>query len=752
MTADNLSDLSIHELFRLEVDQQAPLLIEALLALEADTLPADQLKTCMRCAHSLKGAARMVSLSAAVCVAHAMEECLVDAQQGRIKILRRHIDALLQGVDLLKRVAYTPAASIGQWNDGEAPAVLEYLGTLRQAIKNAEPAAEPGSTPMPQVSRLTPSDPAPAASHSTIQPTEDRMLRVTAENLNRMLGLAGESLVASRWLKPFADQLLQLKRMQAHALQSIERLDSVLSGQAPDDGVIAAMGDVKQCVGAIQPYLTQRLAELEDFARRESGLAQRLYDQALASRMRPFSDGVRSFPRMVRDLSHALEKAVILTIEGQSTQVDRDILEKLEAPLTHLLRNAIDHGIESPAQRQASGKPAEARIRLEAGHRAGMLIITVADDGQGIALEPLRTRIVARGLTSAETAQRLSEAELLEFLFLPGFTMKDEVSELSGRSVGLDIVQHMVKQVRGSVRIETEEGQGTRFRLQLPLTTSVVRALTVEVDGQPYAFPLAWITRTLILPADQIEQLEGHQHFCHNGQRIGLVTAHQVLRAGSASLADELPVVILGEGARQYGVIVDRLTGEHELVVQALDSRLGKIRDIAAGALMEDGTPVLIIDVDDMMLSIDKLIVAGPLHRAQGKGYAPDAQKRKRVLLVDDSLTVRELERKLLLNAGYEVEVAVDGMDGWNAARTGAFNLVITDIDMPRMDGIELVTLLKQHPQLQSVPVLIVSYKDREEDRQRGLSAGADYYLTKSSFHDERMLGAVVDLIGEANE
>ncbi len=209
-------------------------------------------------------------------------------------------------------------------------------------------------------------------------------------------------------------------------------------------------------------------------------------------------------------------------------------------------------------------------------------------------------------------------------------------------------------------------------------------------------------------------------------------------------------MIVVGEHTGTYALVVDRFLGERELVVQPLDARLGKIKDIAAAALMEDGAPVLIVDVEDLVRSVDKLVSGGRLSKVRGATAADDAQPRKRVLVVDDSLTVRELERKLLASRGYEVEVAVDGMDGWNAVRTGRFNLVVSDIDMPRMDGIELVTLIKKDPGLKSLPVMIVSYKDREEDRRRGLDAGADYYLTKGSFHDETLLQAVVDLIGEA--
>ena len=229
------------------------------------------------------------------------------------------------------------------------------------------------------------------------------------------------------------------------------------------------------------------------------------------------------------------------------------------------------------------------------------------------------------------------------------------------------------------------------------------------------------------------------------------MTARQVLAAEALPPMDDLPVIVVGDHNHTYGLVVDRFLGERELVVQPLDVQLGKIKDIAAAALMEDGSPVLIVDADDIIRSMDKLVSGGRLATVSRESATASPRKRKRVLVVDDSLTVRELERKLLGAGGYDVEVAVDGMDGWNALRTGHFNLVITDIDMPRMDGIELVTLINKDPNLKSVPVMIVSYKDRDEDRQRGLEAGAAYYLTKGSFHDETLLQAVVDLIGESD-
>ena len=340
---------------------------------------------------------------------------------------------------------------------------------------------------------------------------------------------------------------------------------------------------------------------------------------------------------------------------------------------------------------------------------------------------------------------------MLDFLLLPGFSIREQVTDVSGRGVGLDAVHEMVKAVRGTVRIFNEAGRGSRFVMQLPLTLSVVRSLLVEVGGEAFAFPLAHVRRTLELARGGIDMLEGQQHFSFEGKPVGLVTAHQLLGAQAASEArDSVPVVVIGDERETYGIAVDRFLGERMLVVQPLDLRLGKIKDIAAGALMENGDAVLIVDVDDLLRSVDKLVRGGQLDKVAGARNVA-VRQRKHVLVVEDSLTVRELERKLLEKRGYAVTVAVDGMDGWNALRSGAYDLVVTDIDMPRMDGIELVTLIKRDPVFRQVPVMIVSYKDREEDRRRGLEAGADYYLAKGSFHDEALLDAVRDLIGEAS-
>ncbi|MDD2060386.1 hybrid sensor histidine kinase/response regulator [Pseudomonas sp. GD03860] len=760
MTPEQMRDASLLELFSLEAEAQTQVLSAGLLALERNPTQADQLEACMRAAHSLKGAARIVGVDAGVSVAHVMEDCLVGAQEGRLLLRPEHIDALLQGTDLLMRVATPGDPTL----DSAVQAFLvQMAGLLDPAgmAAAAVPAPLQAPTPAPLApmaeplfeSPLLESEPEPVAAPKGMRGGKggERVLRVTAERLNSLLDLSSKSLVETQRLKPYLATLQRLKRMHGQSIRALDGLKSQLEagGQSPE--VQEALAQAQQLLGETQQMLLQQAADLDEFGWQASQRAQLLYDTALACRMRPFADVLTGQSRMVRDLGRSLGKQVRLDIEGEKTQVDRDVLEKLEAPLTHLLRNAVDHGIELPERRMLAGKPLEGQIRLRASHQAGLLVLELSDDGGGVDLERLRRSIVERQLSPAETVAQMSEAELLTFLFLPGFSLRDQVTEVSGRGVGLDAVQHMVRQLRGSIELTQTTGQGSCFHLEVPLTLSVVRSLVVEVGAEAYAFPLAHIERTLELPAEAIVQIEGRQHFWHDGRHIGLVAASQLLnRPPSQTDGQTIKVVVIRERDMLYGVAVERLIGERVLVVMPLDARLGKIQDISAGALLDDGSVVLIIDVEDLLRSVDKLLSTGRLERIERGQRNTREAARKRVLVVDDSLTVRELQRKLLSNRGYEVAVAVDGMDGWNALRSEDFDLLITDIDMPRMDGIELVTLLRRDSRLQSLPVMVVSYKDREEDRRRGLDAGADYYLAKASFHDDALLDAVVELIGGA--
>ncbi|MGZ8292483.1 MAG: hybrid sensor histidine kinase/response regulator [Telluria sp.] len=738
----DLSQFSMLDLFRMEAEGQARTLTDGLLALERGAAAGGQVDVLMRAAHSIKGAAAIVNLDVAVQVAHAMEDAFVAAQDGKLELTPARIDVLLGGVDLLIQCAALTDDTIGAWlgaNRKRIAATMASIAGIAQ-LQSAPPASaavpvagEPAPAPAPE----------PAAAPAQHAP------KAVAQNYDRLLGLASESRINAHQIRPFVESLQRFKRNQSSLFQSLEQLhEAVLRSGDPILAERAAQALHK--ANPLKQFVIGHMADIETYEQRLMSVSSNLVDEVLALRMRPFRDGVHAFPRMVRDLARSLGKEAQLVVEGEDTLVDRDILAKIESPLNHMLRNAVDHGMETPAERVAAGKPPVGVIRLEARHRAGMLGIDIADDGRGVDIEKIRRNVVARGMASEAMAALMSQAELIEFLFLPAFSLKETTSAISGRGVGLDIVLQAIREQNGTVHIESEPGLGFRTSITLPLTQSIVRALVFDVQGEAYAIPIVKVERVLKLEQSAINSLENKQFFDYNGEHLGLVSAAQLLDLGQMETgAAELSVVVIGGGARRYALVVDAIRGEHSLAVQALDPVFGKMRDISAAALLDDGAPVLILDVSDLLLSIDKLLHQGGLHKL-ARGGEGERRRVKRILVVDDSLTVREMERKLLTGRGYHVDVAVDGIDGWNAARTGEYDLVITDVDMPRMDGIELVTLVKKDMDLHKLPVMIVSYKDRPEDRARGMAAGADYYLTKGSFHDETLLDAVFDLVGDA--
>ena len=768
--SQDLSGFSMLELFRLEAESQTAILSAGVLAIEELERSPATIESMMRAAHSLKGAARIIGLDPAVRVAHAMEDCFVAAGKGTFHVRPEHADVLLAGIDFLSTIARAQDALSPEslWAVNAEKLVLA-LADLMQAAPVLPAPVLPAQVLPAQVARIpttaeTQVPPSQEADPSAaVQPVSaasrieqaDRVVRVSADSLTRLVGLAGESLVETRQLRPFVDSLLHLRAAHVELCDTFAVVEEKLKGEdvsipSPLLGMLARVRErADQCLLSVM----KQAEDFESFARRNEDLSGRLHHEVIVSRMRPLADGIRGFPRLVRDIARTLEKQVRFEVRGDQTGVDRDILDKLEAPLSHLIRNALDHGIEPASIREAAGKPAMGTIRLEARHRAGMLSITLTDDGRGIDSDTLRAKAISKGLVARQVADQLSTVELLEFLFLPGFSTKEEVTEISGRGVGLDVVQTMVKAVGGTVRVSTQLGRQTAFTLQLPITMSVIRALLVDVGGEPYAFPLTRIDQIVFCHHDDVRTIEGRQYFERDGLSIGLVMASQIFELTPVGPpADPMPIVVISDRGQQFGMVVDAFLGERDLEVRPLDPRLGKVPNMNSASLLENGNPVLIVDVEDLVRSIDNVLMGRRLSRVEFERLAEQARQRKRILVVDDSITVRELERQLLQARGFAVDVAVDGMDGWNAIRSARYDLVVSDVDMPRMDGIELVTLIKNDPASKDIPVVIVSYKDREEDRLRGLDAGANRYLTKSSFHDETFVRTIIDLIGEPTQ
>lgn len=746
-------DAVMLDLFRTELDHNIRGLSDGLLALGDNVNDVKILENMMRASHSIKGAARLVGIDIVVKLAHAMEDCFVAAQTSKIVLDENSIDLALKCVDILKAIAQLSSAEHAGWtetNGANVSSLIHALHSIKQGEKlsassaKATPAAHQDKTK----SQAPGSEQAPAKHPES--GNQDAVVRVSATRINTLMSLAGELSVSSHWIRGYSDDMRNLKKKHNDLIDTIDRLRNVLEERHLTDLESNLLSSMQTRAENYRESLTEQLINLDDFDRRSSLLTRRMNHEIIASRMRPFRDATQGYKRMVRDISRSLNKKVALLIRGEDTQVDREILDKIEAPINHMIRNAIDHGIEMPQDRVNAGKPEQGTIILEAKHNAGRLSISVSDDGRGVDIEMLRRKVLDRNLVSKTMADNLSKSELLDFLFLPSFSTRDEVTELSGRGVGLDVVHSTLQELRGKLHANTELGQGMRIQMELPLTLSVMRCLLVTICNELYAFPLAAIHSLMRITKSDISSMEDKQYITINNKHVGLIHCAQILGMTGDAGQENIPLVVIGDWNNLYGLVVDDLVGERNLALRPLHSRLGKIKDINAAALTDDGEPILIFDVDDLIQSI-RSIVSGKDIIKIGKGHGGDIAV-KRVLVVDDSLTVREVEKKLLESRGYAVDIAIDGVDAWNTVRIGHYDLVISDVDMPRMNGIELVKLIKNDAALRNLPVMMVSYKDRAEDKQKGLEAGADYYLTKGSFHDETLLDAVKDLIGDAEQ
>lgn len=776
------------ELFAEELADQLEILNASLLQLESDPSSLGSRDSLMRAAHTIKGAARMVGLTPIERFAHALEELLVvglavepaAAGPGQppvaASLAAPVVELLLSGFDRLAALSQGGPQELAQRLAQQTEA-LDSLGAQLTAQARQLASAKPAATAAAQAHAAA-ADETAAAMADPLAP--ERVVKVDAQQLNRIAALAGEAMVAVRWLQPYADALQQLRSRQRELAELIARWQ-------PGPGGAGQLALIREKEGQCQQQLLRQLEDLEAYARRSNTIAHRLYGEVLNANMRPFHEGLVGLPRLVRDLAASLGKQVRLEIVGRSTLVDRDILRRLEAPINHGVRNAIDHGLETPAARRAAGKPEQGLLRLEALHRGGMLSITISDDGAGVDLEAVRRRGLERGLIEPGSENDLTEADLLALLPRPGFSTARQLSEVSGRGVGLDVVQTMAREVGGSLRLSTAAGVGTSLHFQLPLTLSVVRTLLVRIGGEPYAVPLARLDQIVAVPLSAIHRHEGKASLQLDGRAIGLIGSQPLLGLPLPTrLGDPLPVMVLSDQGQSYGLVVEEVLGEQDLVVRPLDPRLGAVPGLASAALLGDGAPILVLDVGDLLRLMQEGLASGALPplplphgpaasaqaaggvlRASGEADPPGmglgqgavtpavtagnaaARQARSVLVVDDSRMVRESLGRTLEGRGYRVGKAADGQEALDKLQAGDFDLVVSDVEMPRLDGIALVRRLRAMDQpLASLPVLILSTRDGEADRIAGLEAGADRYLAKGGFREDMLQEAVQDLIG----
>lgn len=468
-------------------------------------------------------------------------------------------------------------------------------------------------------------------------------------------------------------------------------------------------------------------------------------------RLLPLSTIFNLFPRMVRDLAKQQSKEVNLVIEGGDTKADKRILEEMKDPLMHMLRNAIDHGIETSQERQQLGKPRMATIRLRGYQNGTSIGIEITDDGRGLNIESIKRTALRRGICSEAQLAAMTTAQIQLLIFAPGFSTRTQVTEISGRGVGLDVVRAKVERLKGTIQVESFPGAGSTFRLQLNTTITTTNVLIVEANSMYYALPVEFVQTTLLVSKREIFAIEGSQTMLLDGQPVSVAPLADLLELpisvpGGAKADDTaskmLPCIILQLGNERLGLLVDALLDQQDVVLKPQSKLLGRIRNISGATILSTGEVCMILNPQDLLLTVRKRRGGMTAQKA-----IEQTKSKQTILLVEDSITIRTQVKRILEGAGYEVVVAVDGLDGFNKLRTQNFDAVVSDVQMPNLDGLGLAAKIRQYKEYSELPIILVTTLASDEDKRRGAEAGANAYLTKGNFDQKLLLDTLSRLV-----
>jgi two-component system chemotaxis sensor kinase CheA len=727
--ADRKDDLKARLLatFRVEAEEHLQAITASLLALDRGLPPGETreaLEVTFREVHTLKGAARSVSLMDVEAVCQACESLLSQLTRGTRRLSRQILDRLQEGIDGVGRLLA---------GTGEPAAVRELRSRLERAA--AEPVRE---APEPAAAPGAPAE-APAAPVGRGLPRTDT-IRLASARLDALL-VQGEEflapkLAAGERVQEVRDLIEALSRCRA-AVKPARGIGEPARAAGHAPGLVV---DVDGALRALEAQARELLGHLVRDERTIAGAVDGLLDDLRRLRMMAVSTVLDVFPRMVRDLAREQGKEVDWVARGTDLEVDRKVLEAMKDSLIHLVRNAVDHGIEPPDVRGPAGKPPRGRVAVILASLEGNRIeIRVEDDGRGIDPARVREAAVRTRLLSAERAQALTDEDALDLTFRSGLSTSPIITDVSGHGLGLAIVKERVEQLGGRIQIESRVGAGTTVRVIVPATIATFRGLLVQAGGQSFLLPTEAVERVIRIAPDAVERVEGWEAIRWNGAALSVAPLGRLLGlpepGGQTEPARKQPGIVVRSGDERAGLLVEEILGDREVLVKELAAPLVRVRNVAGAGLLGTGRVALILRPGDLLRAM----------REAPRPPAPAAQPSSAprppvVLVVDDSITTRTMEKNLLEAAGYQVRVAVDGIDAWTLLRSETFDLVVSDVDMPRMDGFELTARIRADRKLADLPVVLVTALESREDKERGIEVGANAYIIKSSFDQSNLL------------
>ncbi len=733
--------------FREDAEERIRLLSQAVVELEnAGTGEAAlaPLESLYRETHSLKGASGAVEQKQMESVCQHLESVLAALKRGELRISQPLVDALSDTVDCLHSLLHAEEGS-----DTHASELVERLTFLAIPAPNRA-APWPGKQEPPRPATTPPAPPVPDPEQEALQAVRIADPVAAVDNV-RVSTAKLESIMLQ------AEEFIAVKLASAQRSAALADVRSRLEAWKRELYQVRISGDPDKLLELLEWTASlvdglvadvRMLSKSADNEKRTIGpMVDELLDGMKRVLMLPFSSLLSSFPKMVRDLARNSGKEVDLVITGSDIEIDKRIIENLKDPLVHILRNSVDHGIETPEARERAGKPTRGRVNIAVSQLENNKIeLCVSDDGSGIDTERLRAVALRESLRTQTQLEEMSDADLVRLAFTSGVSTSLQVSTVSGRGLGLAIVEQKTRQLGGSVSVETRPGQGTLFRIHVPATLATARGILAQVSDWMFVVPVVGVDRVIRAQREEIRMIENRETIQVDEQTVPIFYMTEVLELPlkpQRAVSDHLQILVLGNSTNRVAFAVDRVIDEQEVLVKSLGPQLVRVRNIAGVTVIGSGKVVPIINVVDLVNSA----TVKPTRGKRQPGESGEGVAKKAVLIAEDSITSRMLLKNVLESAGYYVRPTVDGLDALNALGEEEFDLVVSDIEMPRMDGIELTRRIRADQRLGRVPVVLVTALESQEDRERGLDAGANAYLTKSSFTQGTLLKTARSLL-----
>lgn len=720
------------DIFRDEGSEYLKRLGDCLLHLEKEPKNTALLEEIFRNAHNLKGAARILGLTEIARIAHDLESIFSLAKDGKLAITPERIDAITESIDAISSLL---TADVKE----EAVNIQEPVKQIHRGFAETREARQ--ETPVKFGRRVSDSQ-----FLSTV--------KVSTEKLDNMMNQVGELLISKMRFEQRMDETNSLAALCEGLIKDISRLKreelrlkgikKTRSYTNQDKRGAEIVENVSVGLARLNDELTRFTSDFYENQIDLGIVTGGLEESVKNIRMLPLSTIFETMPKMVRDLSRKLSKKVDLKMEGETIELDKRILEGLKDPMVHLITNCIDHGIEQPDERRKAGKNEDGIINITAAAVGGYIEIAVEDDGRGISVDKIKERALKNGLVTEDMLSGLSKEQLINFVFEPGFSTSDIITDISGRGVGMDIVKKNIGDLNGLISIQSEYGKGSRITIRVPLTLVTVRVILIDISGEVCALPETAIDRILSVKEEQIFTIGDSEVFRESGDILPIGRLSHILGFSKKEDEDadnEYPAIIIEGGEKKAAFIVDNIIGSETIILKNLTFPLTKVRNVSGAALLGDGRIAIVLNPADIIDSM-KAVKPLPIKKVKEREI-----EKKSVLVVDDSITTRTLEKNILESSGYDVTLAVDGLDAYNKLQNKDFDIIVLDVQMPNMDGFAFTEKARNTQEFSNIPIILVTSLESDADKRRGIEVGADAYIVKRTFDQSNLLETIKRLI-----